>query len=152
VAPVTCDRSPRLKIKSADLLRKMVSPLNGGVDGRQRGHVEDAAHGAGWRQDVRRPSGAKQDGTDGHALSRHDLQGVERDVGRIEVRHDEQVCSPAQPRIGNGLIEDRARQRRIRVHLSIDLEIAGALLEQGKGVPHLAGRGRVGGAEVRMRQ
>ena len=49
----------------------MVSPLNGGVDGRQRGHVEDAAHGAGWRQDVRRPSGAKQDGTDGHALG-HD--------------------------------------------------------------------------------
>ncbi len=54
-----------------------------------RSHVDDAAHGGRGRQDVHSLCCAEQEWPDRHALPANHLQQVVRDVGRLDVRHNQ---------------------------------------------------------------
>jgi hypothetical protein len=55
------------------------------------GHVDQAAYSRLREQDVGGFGGAEQDGAHGHAVGGGDAEAVQRDVGGVQVGHDEEV-------------------------------------------------------------
>ena len=65
----------------------------------------------------------EQDRSERHAAARGDLQQIERDVGGVRRRHDQQIRLALQPRERERTHPHFLVQRRVTVHLAFDLEL-----------------------------
>ncbi len=94
---------------------------------------------------------AQQDRTDLDGVAGQARQ-VEGDVGRIHVRHHQQVGRPVQARIRENTLAKLLIQRHLRRHLTLDLEIRAGFDDQLQRPLHLGGAAILVAAETRMRQ
>eukprot|EP01022_Parablepharisma_sp_SALTPOND_P023573 TRINITY_DN501_c0_g7_i1.p1 TRINITY_DN501_c0_g7~~TRINITY_DN501_c0_g7_i1.p1 ORF type:complete len:1271 (+),score=484.06 TRINITY_DN501_c0_g7_i1:9557-13369(+) len=120
---------------------------------RQRGHVDDATHGARRGQHMHRCGRAQQDGADGGALAAAGLQDVEEDVGGIQVGADQHVGRTGQAAVGQAdAVADLLGQGCVTVQFTGGLDLRCQLLEVLVGLRHLAGRRTRRAAVVGVRQ
>ena len=74
---------------------------------------------------MNRMRGAEQNRSDGHARSTDHLDQVIGDIGRIQIWHDQHVSLPLERRIGISIQTDLFGQRRIAMHLAINIHLTG---------------------------
>ena len=114
---------------------------------RQSCHVDDAARGGGWRQDVGGKGRSEQDRPDMQAV-RHGLDDAERDVGGIEIGEDEQVCLAGQGAVGHDAAAQRIGDGGIAVHLAVGLQTGRLLADDFHRPAHLEGAFGIARAEA----
>ncbi len=85
-------------------------------------------------------------------VGRGDLEQVERDVGRVQGRHHQQVRLAAHARVRKHPLADIVGERGIAVHFALHLQVRRALIEDRERLLHLSRRGQVHRAEIRGRQ
>ena len=86
-----------------------------------RTHIEDSACRDRRREDMNRAGGAGQNRSDGKSVSQL-LHQVERNVCRIEVRHNQQVCLLLKHTVGKYALPDLRADRNIGLHFTFDLQ------------------------------
>src|SRR5258706_15846869 len=120
-----------------------------GFDGGNRGHVENAAGGHRWREDMRRPRRADQDRPNWQRVRKH-LDHLIGAVGGIEVRYDQDVCLTMRLWVWQDQLPRCFRQRGIALHFAVRLDFRMVLLEERRGTAHLARGVGIITAEVGM--
>ena len=121
-----------------------------GLDGGDRGHVQDPARGHRCRQDMRRTGRPDQDRPDRERVGQH-LDHLIGDVGGIEARHDQDIGFALEIGVRQDQPARGLRQRGIALHFAIGLQLGMVLFQQRGGAAHLARGVGIVAAEVGMR-
>ena len=95
--------------------------------------------------------GTEQDGADGGAVVVGFFHQVERDVGGVNIGHDQQVGAAFEGGVRVDGIANALRERRVAVHFAVAFQFGGAFAQDGERFAHFARRGGVVTAEVGMR-
>ncbi len=95
---------------------------------------------------------AHEDRADRRAIAVQHLDGVEQDIGRIQVRADQDIGLALEPAVHEIAAANGFRQRRIGVHLAIALDVRRQLREDLVGLAHARGRLAPRGAVIGVRQ
>jgi hypothetical protein len=75
-----------------------------------------------------------------------------RYIGRVQVRHDQQVGAALEPGVGENPLAYLRGDRGVRVHLALDLEVRLTFEQDLQRIAHFLCGGCAAGAEIGMRQ
>ena len=110
------------------------------VDNGERRHVYEAPDRNRWRQNMHGLRNAEQNWSDLQGVAKRLYHG-QRDIGRIQSRHDKEIGFSGHLRIWKYLFAELFIQGYVRVHFPFNLEFGVALTKKLRRTAHLS-RGR----------